>query len=117
MKTRCRAKIEHLGQTGLRIDLKGLTVLIDPYLSHSVEELDGPDLIRQVPIPYRPNDFDRLEWVLITHEHLDHCDPHTIPTLAKSNPNARFVGPFSVRKKLKEWGIAGDQIIPAGTEA
>ena len=57
MNTATRARIEHLGQTGLRIDLGDLTVLVDPYLSHSVQELDAPDLVRQVPIPYQPHEL------------------------------------------------------------
>ena len=51
MNTATRARIEHLGETGLRIDLDDLTVVVDPYLSHSVQQLDAPDLVRQVPIP------------------------------------------------------------------
>ena len=77
MNTATRACIEHLGQTGLKIDLDDLTVLVDPYLSHSVQELDAPDLVRQVPIPYQPHELSTVDWVLITHEHMDHCDPHT----------------------------------------
>ena len=34
-------RIEHLGQTGLKINLDGLTVLMDPYLSNSVQKFDS----------------------------------------------------------------------------
>jgi L-ascorbate 6-phosphate lactonase len=111
-----KARFEHLGQTGLRIDLGSLTVLVDPYLSHSVQELDAPDLIRQVPIPYQPRELRSVDWVLITHDHLDHCDPHTIPVLAEANPQANFIGPLSVRKQLGQWGIEDNRIIPAPAE-
>ena len=103
-------KIEHLGQTGLKINLSSLTLLVDPYLSHSVEELDAPDLVRQVPIPYQPRNLTDINWVLITHEHMDHCDPHTIPVLAEVNPQCRFMGPRAVREQLRQWGIQEDQI-------
>ena len=106
-------KIEHLGQTGLKIDLHALTVLVDPYLSHSVEELESPDLIRQVPIAYQPEDLTDVNWVLITHEHMDHCDPHTLPVLAERNPNCHFMGPPAVQEQLLKWGINKDQIIPS----
>ena len=46
--------IEYLGQSGLKIDHKNLNILIDPYLSNSVQELDSKDLVRQVPIAYKP---------------------------------------------------------------
>ena len=60
MNTAIRARIEHLGQTGLRIDLGSLTVLVDPYLSHSVQELDAPDLVRQLPILYQPHELSEV---------------------------------------------------------
>jgi L-ascorbate 6-phosphate lactonase len=110
------ARLEHLGQTGLRIDLGDLTVLVDPYLSHSVQELDSADLVRLVPIPYQPHDLTTVDWVLITHEHMDHCDPHTVPTLAEASPHAQFVGPLSVRRQLAQWGIAADRIQAAPSE-
>jgi len=102
--------LEHLGQTGLRLDLKNLTVLVDPYLSHSVQELDAPDLVRQLPIPYQPSELTAVDWVLITHEHIDHCDPHTLTILAEASPQVRFMGPLAVRKQLLDWGITEDRI-------
>ena len=113
MKKPARAHIEHLGQTGLRINLNELTVLVDPYLSHSVQELDAPDLVRQVPIPYQPHELTMVDWVLITHEHMDHCDPHTLPALAEASPHARFMGPLAVRSQLEQWGISGERIMQA----
>lgn len=104
-------KIESLGQTGLKINFNNLCILIDPYLSNSVEDLDGPDFVRQVPIPYQPEDLDAVDWVFITHDHIDHCDPHTIPALAESSPNAIFVGPSPVRKNLLAWGISKERIL------
>jgi L-ascorbate metabolism protein UlaG (beta-lactamase superfamily) len=116
MTTQQRAKLEHLGQTGLRIDIGDLTVLVDPYLSNSVQELDSSDLVRQVPIPYQPEDLTTVDWVLITHDHMDHCDPHTLPALAAASPQARFVGPLPVRKQLEQWGISADRIGPSPLE-
>lgn len=111
MSTLNKARIEHLGQTGLRIDIGDLTVLVDPYLSNSVQELEAPDLVRQVPIPYQPHELTSVDWVLITHDHMDHCDPHTLPALAKASPQARFVGPLAVRRQLEQWGIAQERIL------
>ena len=113
MTTTNKARIQHLGQTGLRIDIGNLTVFVVPYLSHSVQELEAPDLVRQVPIPYQPHELTSVDWVLITHDHMDHCDPHTLPALAKASPKARFVGPPAVRRQLEQWGIAEDRILPA----
>ena len=113
MSTLKKARIEHLGQTGLRIDIGDITVLVDPYLSNSVQELEAPDLVRQVPIPYQPEELTSVDWVLITHDHMDHCDPHTLPALAQASPQARFVGPLAVRRQLEQWGIAQERILPS----
>jgi L-ascorbate metabolism protein UlaG (beta-lactamase superfamily) len=89
--------------------------VVDPYLSHSVQELDAPDLVRLVPIAFPPSSLKEVDWVLITHEHMDHCDPHTIPALAAASPQARFVAPEPVRRQLREWGIAENRILAATT--
>jgi L-ascorbate 6-phosphate lactonase len=107
------SSFQHLGQTGLKINVGTTCVLVDPYLSHSVQELDGADLIRLVPIPFPPSSLTDVDWVLITHDHMDHCDPHTLPALAKASPQARFVAPDPVRKQLRAWGIAEERILPA----
>ena len=105
-------KIEYLGQSGLKIGHKNLNILIDPYLSNSVQELDSKDLVRQVPIAYKPEALKNINWILITHEHIDHCDPYTIPKLAALNPEVNFLGPLKVRKKLESWGINKSKIVP-----
>lgn len=103
-------KIEHLGQSGLRIDGDQFTILVDPYLSHSVQELESQQVKRKVPIPYLPHDLTMIDWVLVTHNHLDHCDPHTLPIIARVSPKACFIGPLSVRTQLEAWGIERQRI-------
>lgn len=105
-----KAILKHLGQTGLKINLPNLSILIDPYLSNSVQELDSPDLVRQIPIPIKPESLNSINWVLITHDHLDHCDPHTLPIIAQASPHAQFIGPEPVRALLQRWGIHKDRI-------
>lgn len=94
-----------LGQSGCRLGFPGCTVYLDPYLSNSVQELDAPDLARLLPIPCPPGQVTDADWVLITHEHIDHCDPHTLPQLAAASPSARFMGPVPVLQLLAQWGI------------
>src|SRR3546814_2410822 len=92
-----------LGQSGCRLGFPGCTIYVDPYLSNSVQELDAPDLARLTPIPLQPGQVDDADWVLITHDHIDHCDPHTLPALAEASPTASFVGPAPVLRLLGEW--------------
>lgn len=102
--------VQMLGQSGCRLGFPGTTVYLDPYLSNSVQILDAPDLERQVPIPIAPGNVTDADIILITHEHIDHCDPHTLPFVAQASPQARFIGPAPVLKKLAEWGIAAQRL-------
>ena len=103
--------MQMLVQSGCRLSLAGLTIYVDPYLSDSVEELDAPDLRRKFPIARKPSEITDADWVMLTHVHIDHCDPHTIPELAVSSPQARFLGPPPVISLLQEWGICEDRLI------
>jgi len=105
MTTSLRIPVQMLGQSGCRLAFPGATVYLDPYLSNSVQVLDAPDLERQIPIPLLPEKVTDADIVLITHAHIDHCDPHTLPKLAQASPHARFIGPAPVLKQLIEWGI------------
>ena len=96
---------QHIGQSGFFINFKSIKILIDPYLSNSVEELDSPDYKRLIPIPFLPSQLKDINWILITHDHLDHCDPQTLPLLYKHNPNAIFIGPSKVSKLLSSENI------------
>ena len=93
--------------------LNGIKILVDPYLSNSVEELECKDLKRLIKIPYKPEELVDIDWVLITHDHIDHCDPFTIPLLAKASPSSKFIGPESVRKILIKWGINSERVFSA----
>lgn len=108
-----RVPVMMLGQSGCRLELAEQVIYIDPYLSHSVETLDAPDLVRKVPLSLKPEQVTDADWVLLTHEHIDHCDPHTLPKLAQASPNARFVGPQPVLDALTGWGIAPDRLVKA----
>src|SRR3546814_6558715 len=102
--------VQLLGQSGCRLGFQGGTVYLDPYLSNSVQELDAPDLARLLPIPCRPEQITDADWVLITHEHIDHCDPHTLPHLPAASPTARFMGPAPVLQLLAQRGLPRDPL-------
>ena len=105
-----------LGQSGFRLEINGLVIYMDPYLSNSVQELDSPDLERLIPVPIDPDKVTDANFVIISHVHIDHCDPQTIPSLAVSSPNCRFIGPKPVLEKLISWGIDGDRCFMAKEE-
>lgn len=69
-----------LGQAGfLFITHGGTTVMIDPYLSNTLEEEQGPAYHRQVPV--QPEFLCTPDVLLITHSHADHMDFGTLDVL------------------------------------
>jgi L-ascorbate metabolism protein UlaG (beta-lactamase superfamily) len=107
------SQLSWLGQAGVKIQSSSGTLYIDPYFSHSVEALDSSDLVRRVPIPSSPDEVTDADFVLVTHEHIDHCDPHTLPLIAKASPRAKFLGPSAVLSILAGWGLSSDRLVEA----
>lgn len=108
--------IQLLGQSGCIFYFPQATIYIDPYLLNSVKELDSPDLERNVPISILPDQVKNADYVLITHEHIDHCDPHTLPALSKASPQAQFIAPKPVIQILNAWDIADKRCLLATEE-
>ena len=69
-------RITYLGQAGLLFENNDFKIMIDPYLSNSVEK-NNPKNYRRVPVDecffeIKPN------VMIFTHNHLDHYDPETV---------------------------------------
>jgi L-ascorbate 6-phosphate lactonase len=77
-----------LAQAGFLLETGGTRVLIDPFLSPHEGRLFPPP----PPGPY----VERIDAVLVTHEHVDHLDEAFLPTVAAGSPRARFVVPIPV---------------------
>lgn len=106
-------QVQPLGQSGFRFDLGGAIVYTDPYLTDSVAEREGEDLRRLVPPPMLPHEVTDADWVLVSHEHLDHCDDSTLLPLSKASPQARFVAPAGVVEFLQQSGIPSERLVLA----
>lgn len=66
-------KITWLGQAGLLIETGGKKIMVDPYLSDSVEAIN-PKNWRRVAVDESLFEED-IDMIVITHDHLDHLDP------------------------------------------
>jgi len=102
-----RVAIHWLGQGGFALKAHaGDVVVIDPYLSDSGAANGSP---RLMDIPVRPRDV-RLDYLFLTHDHLDHTDPHTAPLIAQQNPDAPVICPPSSAQHLVKLGVPNAQI-------
>ncbi|MBR4013739.1 MAG: MBL fold metallo-hydrolase [Clostridia bacterium] len=69
-------KITWLGQAGLLFETYGMKIIVDPYLSDSVKEIQ-PNFWRRVPVD--ESFFEKKpDVIVLTHNHLDHTDPETL---------------------------------------
>ena len=73
-------KITFWGQSGYLLKTKNSQIIIDPYLSDSVNRVAGRP--RALPIPMQPEDIC-CDAVICTHDHLDHLDPDTAAAIPK----------------------------------
>lgn len=92
--------ITWLGQAGLLLERGGVQIMIDPYLSNSVEKVEPKNYRRQ---PVNEELFKITPDVMIfTHDHLDHYDPETAPLfLKKTDKKMTVLSPTSVWKKAR----------------
>lgn len=99
-----------LGQAGFVLKSPGGTVLfIDAYLSHSVERLFGPQWKRLMAPPMRAEEVD-CDWFVSTHEHDDHLDVDSIPTIA-GNKRVNFAGPAECASFYRTTGIEPERFV------
>lgn len=96
-------KITWLGQAGLLLDNGKVKIIIDPYLSDSVEKVN-PQNFRRAPV--NKSFFDITPDVMIfTHDHLDHYDPETAEVfLKKQDKKITVLSPSSVWNKARLLG-------------
>lgn len=96
-------KITWLGQAGLLLDHGGVKIMIDPYLSDSVEKVN-PMNYRRVPIDERFFSVNP-DIMIFTHDHLDHYDPETAQRfLEKQGKPMTVLCPTSVWQKARQYG-------------
>ena len=106
-----------LGQSGFRFAAAGFVAYVDPYLSDSVAELEGPHLRRLRPVVQAPGSIRDADLVMISHIHQDHCDPATLLPLSQASPQCRFLGPSEVLRRLRDdLGIAPGRLLQATGE-
>jgi L-ascorbate 6-phosphate lactonase len=96
-------RLTWLGQAGVRLDLGGAVLVIDPWVS--------PHDDRLIPPPSLELAADGVDWLLVTHEHLDHLDLPFLPTLLERSPSVRVVLPGPL-VPFVEGVVPARQVVP-----
>jgi L-ascorbate metabolism protein UlaG (beta-lactamase superfamily) len=85
------ATLTWLGQSGFLIESGGERLLIDPFFS----EHEG----RMYPPPPIDEFGANIDRVLVTHEHLDHFDPPSLPRIAERSPGVEVIVPAPIARE------------------
>ncbi|MBF0186366.1 MAG: MBL fold metallo-hydrolase [Magnetococcales bacterium] len=102
-----------MGHSTLLIELDGKTVLLDPVFSSNASPFSWlPPRSFYPEMPISPEAIDHVDAVVISHDHYDHLDMHSIKALADKTD--RFIVPLAVGGHLRRWGIAEEKITELG---
>jgi L-ascorbate metabolism protein UlaG (beta-lactamase superfamily) len=87
-----------LGHASFLLTLGGKRILIDPVLQ-------SPSVLmkRYSTLPLPPEQLSGLDYILVSHDHRDHCDKESIKLLAGQNPSATWLCGLKLDGLLKEW--------------
>jgi L-ascorbate metabolism protein UlaG (beta-lactamase superfamily) len=84
----------------------GVLIQIDPFLSRKIEPEN-----HIYPEPLMSPETAQADYVFITHDHRDHCDPHTIRPMARANPHCVFAGPPETIARVRTCGVSTDKLL------
>jgi len=94
-------RLTWLGQAGFRLSFDGVELVVDPWVSSHENRL----------IPPPPLPAEGIDWLLVTHEHLDHLDLEFLPVLLERSPAARVALPASL-VPLVEDVVSAERLVP-----
>ena len=96
------------GHSSYFLRFEGLNILVDPVLNGRASPVPG--MVKAFPGTdiLKPAELPPLDYVLITHDHYDHLDYHTI--LQLKSKTAHWITSLGVGAHLEYWGIPAEQI-------
>ncbi|MBI3911436.1 MAG: MBL fold metallo-hydrolase [Armatimonadetes bacterium] len=97
-----RAFFWWLGQQSWIVKAGSHVLYFDPYLAHHPA--------RQTPPLLRPDQITHADWVLCSHDHIDHIDPDAVPGIAAASPQALFVAPRPHERRMRDLGIPPERL-------
>lgn len=102
-------RLTWMGHASVLIELDGKVILTDPSFSERASPVQWAGPKRFHPLPIAVDKLPPIDAIVISHDHYDHLDYHSIRKLA---PKTRFFYvPLGVGDHLRRWGVADDKII------
>lgn len=95
-------KITWLGQAGLLLEACSKKIIIDPYLSDSVEKIE-PHNKRRVAVDRRFLQI-KPDIIVLTHNHLDHTDPETLQHYLSEDSEVLVLASANAWQTVRKFG-------------
>jgi L-ascorbate metabolism protein UlaG (beta-lactamase superfamily) len=86
-----------LGHASYLIRINGKVILTDPLL------IDNAFLKRESPLPFPLNKMPKLDYILLSHNHRDHCDENSIKYLTRANPSLKILTGLGLESVISGW--------------
>lgn len=96
------------GHASFLIRLNGVNILLDPVFGE-------PSFITRYVTPPPPVEkLKKVDYILISHDHRDHCDETTIEQLTAKFPEARILAGLKMNELVQDWNASKNAIQTAG---
>ena len=95
-------KTTWIGQAGLLIETCGKKIMVDPYLSDSVEAIN-PKNWRRIAVDESLFD-ENVDIIVITHDHLDHLDPQTLEKFLQKDKTLTVLASYNAWQQVRKNG-------------
>ncbi len=87
-----------LGHASFFFRLNGVNIIVDPVFGKLT-----PFTPRFSELPVSPDKFSQLDFILVTHDHRDHCDEASLKLLLRNNPRATVVTGLGMSRVIRPW--------------
>lgn len=97
-----------LGHATVFVRLAGVNILLDPIFGK-------PPFVKtfiDVPSPF--DKLPKIDYLLVSHDHRDHCDETSIKQIAEKFPDARILGGLGMEDLFNDWKTPTNPIQTAG---
>lgn len=98
-----------IGQAGLLFEKDGFKIMVDPYLSNSVEKINSNNY-RRVAVDERFLEI-KPDVMIFTHNHLDHYDPETVVHFINEKSDILVLAAKSVWDEVRKIGGNNNYVI------
>ncbi len=97
-----------IGHAGFFIRLNGINIIADAVFGK-------PQFVRTfVNVPSPINKIKKVDYILISHDHRDHCDEETIKQITQKFPEAQILAGLGMEDLFNDWKTPTNQLQIAG---